>query len=186
MKSDWYIDERSDPEKATLAAAKYLKTLHGLFDGDWHLVLAAYNGGLGRVQRAMKRSGRTDFWDLAESSRFLPRETREYVPLILAAIIVAKNPAQYGFEIVSEGPVGLRKGHGAPRHRLAKGRGVDGPQHRRYPGPQPGTAPLDDAVEVSEYELKVPVGTAVPVLDTTGIGVADRARGPELVHGQER
>ncbi len=59
LKTDWYIDERSDPEKATVAAAKYLKTLHKMFDGDWHLVLAAYNGGLGRVQRAMKRRDRT-------------------------------------------------------------------------------------------------------------------------------
>ena len=62
---DWYIDERSDPEKATVAAAKYLKTLNKLFDGDWNLVLAAYNGGLGRVQRAMKRSGKDDFWELS-------------------------------------------------------------------------------------------------------------------------
>ena len=54
LKTDWYIDERSDPEKATVAAAKYLKTLHRMFNGDWHLVLAAYNGGLGRLQRAMK------------------------------------------------------------------------------------------------------------------------------------
>ena len=98
LKTDWYIDERSDPEKATVAAAKYLKTLHRMFDGDWHLVLAAYNGGLGRLQRAMRSSGADDFWSLAESPRHLPRETREYVPLILAAIIVAKNPAQYGFE----------------------------------------------------------------------------------------
>jgi membrane-bound lytic murein transglycosylase D len=159
LKSDWYVDERSDPEKATLAAAKYLKTLHGLFDGDWHLVLAAYNGGLGRVQRAMKRSGRTDFWDLAESSRFLPRETREYVPLILAAIIVAKNPAQYGFEIVSEGPVAYERVT-VPRaidlRRVAEwtGRSIDdiqalNPELRRW------TTPLK-----SEYELKVPVGTA--------------------------
>ena len=60
LRTDWYIDERSDPEKATVAAAKYLKTLHRLF-GDWHLALAAYNGGQGRVQRAMKRSGRDRF-----------------------------------------------------------------------------------------------------------------------------
>ena len=77
LKFDWYIDERSDPEKATVAAAKYLKSLHKLFNGDWHLVLAAYNGGLGRVQRAIKRSGRDDFWSLSQSSRYLPRETRE-------------------------------------------------------------------------------------------------------------
>ena len=98
LKTDWYIDERSDPEKATVAAAKYLKTLHKLFDGDWHLVLAAYNGGLGRLQRAMKVARTDDFWTLARTSKYLPRETREYVPLILAAIIVGKNPAQYGFE----------------------------------------------------------------------------------------
>ena len=69
LKHDWYIDERSDPEKATVAAAKYLKTLCRMFDGDWHLALASYNGGPGRVQRAMKRSGTDDFWSLAESPR---------------------------------------------------------------------------------------------------------------------
>src|SRR5262245_27443900 len=105
LKTDWYVDERSDPEKATVAAARYLKVLHDIFDGDWHLVLAAYNGGLGRVQRAMKRSGESDFWSLSTSSRYLPRETREYVPLILAAIIVAKNPSQYGFDVQAEEPI---------------------------------------------------------------------------------
>ena len=69
LKTDWYIDERSDPEKATVAAAKYLKTLHKMFDGDWHLVLAAYNGGLGRLQRAMKSARTDDFWSLANSSQ---------------------------------------------------------------------------------------------------------------------
>ena len=64
LKHDWYIDERSDPEKATLAAAKYFKTLYGMFD-DWHLAMASYNGGPGRVQRAIKRSGRDDFWKLS-------------------------------------------------------------------------------------------------------------------------
>ena len=96
LKHDWYVDERSDPEKATVAAAKDLKSLSKMFNGDWHLVLAVYNGGLGRLQRAMKRSGREDFWELSETSRYLPKETREYVPLILAAIIVAKNPAHTG------------------------------------------------------------------------------------------
>src|SRR5205085_7781669 len=81
LKHDWYIDERAEPEKATRAAAKYLKTLHDTF-GDWHLALASYNGGPGRVQRAMKRSGGEDFWKLSATSRYLPRETRDYVPLI--------------------------------------------------------------------------------------------------------
>ena len=113
LKTDWYIDERSDPEKATVAAAKYLKTLYRLFDGDWHLVLAAYNGGLGRLQRAMRSSGADDFWSLAASPRHLPRETREYVPLILAAIIVAKNPAQYRLRVHAGRRDRLREGSGA-------------------------------------------------------------------------
>lgn len=96
LKADWYVDERSDPEKATRAAASYLRTLNKIFKGDWHLALASYNGGPGRVERAMKRARKTDFWELARKSGFLPKETREYVPMILAAIVVARNPAQYG------------------------------------------------------------------------------------------
>jgi membrane-bound lytic murein transglycosylase D len=156
---DWYIDERSDPEKATVAAAKYLKTLNKLFDGDWNLVLAAYNGGLGRVQRALKRSGTEDFWELSGSSRYLPRETREYVPLILAAIIVAKNPAQYGFDIVAHDPIAYDKVT-VPRaidlRRVAEwtGTSIDeiqslNPQLRRWTTP----------VKYPSFELKVPAGT---------------------------
>ena len=156
---DWYIDERSDPEKATVAAAKYLKTLSKMFDGDWNLVLAAYNGGLGRVQRAVKRAGTGDFWELADSSRYLPKETREYVPLILAAIIVAKNPAQYGFEIVAHDPIAYDKVN-VPRaidlRRVAEwtGASIDeiqalNPQLRRWTTP----------IKYPTFELKVPVGT---------------------------
>jgi membrane-bound lytic murein transglycosylase D len=159
LRTDWYVDERSDPEKATIAAAKYLKLLHNLFDGDWHLVLAAYNGGLGRVQRALKRSGQEDFWSLSSNSRYLPRETREYVPLILAAIIVAKNPTRYGFDITAEEPityetVAVPKAVDLRRVAEWTGRSIDeiqglNPELRRW------TTPLK-----SEYELKVPVGTA--------------------------
>ncbi|MGE3840621.1 MAG: LysM peptidoglycan-binding domain-containing protein [Vicinamibacterales bacterium] len=100
LRHDWYVDERADPEKSTLAAARYLRTLNKMFSGDWHLALASYNGGPGRVQRAIKRAGgAADFWKLSASTRFLPRETREYVPMILAAIIIARNPSQYGFDI---------------------------------------------------------------------------------------
>src|SRR5262249_9654696 len=87
LRRDWYIDERSDPEKATVAAAKYLHVLSDLFSGDWHLALASYNGGPGRLQRAMKTARLDDFWKLTEKSKILPRETREYVPMILAAIV---------------------------------------------------------------------------------------------------
>jgi hypothetical protein len=103
LRHDWYIDERSNPEKATVAAATYLKTLADTFNGDWQLALASYNSGPGRVQKAIKRVGRSDFWSLSPS--VLPRETREYVPMILAAIVIARNPAQYGFSFESvDGP----------------------------------------------------------------------------------
>src|SRR5687768_13559682 len=109
LKTDWFIDERSDPEKATVAAAKYLKTLSKMFDGDWNLVLAAYNGGPGRVSRAIKRAGVDDFWKLSATTKYLPRETREYVPLILASMIIGRNPAQYGFEAVVADPLSYDK-----------------------------------------------------------------------------
>ena len=156
---DWYVDERSDPEKATFAAAKYLKMLHKMFNGDWNLVLAAYNGGLGRLQRAMKKSGETDFWALSDTSKYLPKETREYVPLILAAIIVAKNPVQYGFAIVAQEPVAYDKVT-LPRaidlRRVAEwtGASIDeiqslNPALRRWTTP----------VKSKDFTLKVPVGT---------------------------
>src|SRR6202008_3405879 len=102
LRRDWYIDERSDPEKATVAAAKYLLTLAKIFGGDWHLALASYNGGPGRVQHAIKLGGVDEFWKLSAKPRLLPRETRKYVPMILAAIIIARNPAQYGFDFDPE------------------------------------------------------------------------------------
>ncbi len=104
LRQDWYIDERADPEKATVAAAKYLSTLAGMFKGDWHLALASYNGGPGRMQRAIKAGRADDFWALADKPKILPRETRDYVPMILAAIVIARNPAQYGFDFESEDP----------------------------------------------------------------------------------
>jgi membrane-bound lytic murein transglycosylase D len=104
LKLNWFIDERSDPEKATQAAAKYLKTLSGMFDGDWEFALASYNAGPGRLMRAVRLSKSTDFWGITSSSRYLPRETREYVPMIQAAIIIARNPELYGFTITSAAP----------------------------------------------------------------------------------
>jgi membrane-bound lytic murein transglycosylase D len=160
LKHDWYIDERAEPVKATRAAAKYFKTLHRMFDGDWHLALASYNGGPGRVQRAIKRSGRSDFWKLTATTRYLPRETREYVPLILAAIIVARNPAQYGLNpvpveapaietVTLPGAVDLR--------RIAEWTATPidsiqelNPELRRWTTP----------VRSKDYELKVPAGSA--------------------------
>jgi membrane-bound lytic murein transglycosylase D len=159
LKIDWFVDERSDPEKATVAAARYLKTLSTMFDGDWNMVLAAYNGGPGRVSRAMKRSGADDFWKLSATSKWLPKETREYVPLILAAMIIGRNPAQYGFEIATAEPTAYEKvalPQAVDLRRVAEWAGttVDeiqqlNPELRRW------TTPAH-----SNYEVKVPVGTA--------------------------
>jgi membrane-bound lytic murein transglycosylase D len=162
LKHDWYIDERAEPEKATRAAAKYLKTLYSTF-GDWHLALASYNGGPGRVQSAIRRSGgQKDFWKLSASKRYLPRETRDYVPLILAAMIIARNPAQYGMDlepapsatpnfekVMLPAAVDLR--------RVAEWVGTPvqtiqdlNPELRRWTTP----------IRARDYELKVPEGTA--------------------------
>ena len=105
LHQDWFVDERSDPEKATRAAAQYLKTVIAMFDGDWALAIASYNGGPGRMMGAMRRSKSTDFWKISSTSRYLPRETREYVPMILASMIIAGNPELYGFEVASAAPL---------------------------------------------------------------------------------
>ena len=105
LEQTWFVDDRSDPEKATRAAAQYLKTLYDMFGGDWNLALASYNGGPGRMQRAVRLSKSRDFWQITRTTRYLPRETRDYVPMIMAAIIIANNPSLYGFDVVASGPV---------------------------------------------------------------------------------
>jgi len=93
---NWWVDERQDPEKATRAAARHLKDLYKQF-GDWYLAMAAYNSGPGTVQAAVQRTGYADFWELYRRG-VLPKETKNYVPIIVAVTIMAKNPAQYGLQ----------------------------------------------------------------------------------------
>ncbi len=165
LRQDWFIDERSDPAKATVAAAKYLSALADMFDGDWHVALASYNGGPGTMQRAIKRSRSDDYWKLSARKGVLPRETREYVPMILAAIVIARNPQQYGFELVPPGegtvpydtvtlpgPVDLRRVAEWADSSIDDIQGLN-PELRRW------TTPVRD----KDYELKVPAGTAVLV-----------------------
>lgn len=105
LRFDWFIDERADFEASTLAAAQHLKMLGKMFDGNWDLALASYNVGQGKVQTAIKRANTTDYWKMTESTKYLPRDTRAYVPMIWAAIIIAKNPEQFGFEIAEQEPL---------------------------------------------------------------------------------
>jgi membrane-bound lytic murein transglycosylase D len=97
-----YVDERFDPEKSTRAYARYMKFLYNQL-GDWYLAMAAYDWGAGNVQRAVQKTGYADFWELYKRNN-LPGETKNYVPEILAAIIIANNPKQYGFEDVTLDP----------------------------------------------------------------------------------
>jgi membrane-bound lytic murein transglycosylase D len=165
LRYDWFIDERSDPEKSTVAAARYLKMLHRIFDGDWALALASYNGGQGRVQRAVRNSGITDFWSLTSGSGWLPRETREYVPMIMAAMVIAKNPVKYGFDLTPHAPLTYDKVKvpgAVDLRRVAEWADVSltqieelNPELRRW------TTPID----YPGYELKVPAGRGAPLAE---------------------
>jgi membrane-bound lytic murein transglycosylase D len=164
LKHDWFIDERADPEKATRAAAKYLKALYRTFD-DWHLALASYNGGPGRVQRAVKRSGLDDFWELSASTKHLPRETRNYVPMILAAAIIARNPEKYGFSVPQVAPVAtdvVTLSAPADLRRVAEWAGVSGEEIRAL---NPELRRWTTPVRQRDYQLRVPMGTAGLVID---------------------
>jgi membrane-bound lytic murein transglycosylase D len=99
LQRSMWVDDRQDPEKSTRAAAHHLKDLYAQF-GDWYLAMAAYNSGPGTVQAAVKRTGYADFWELYRRN-VLPKETRNYVPIILAVTIMTKNLSHYGFDDVS-------------------------------------------------------------------------------------
>jgi membrane-bound lytic murein transglycosylase D len=114
LQHDRLVDDRQDPEKATRAAAAHLRDLYQMF-GDWYLVMAAYNSGPLTVQRAIERTGYADFWELYRLNA-LPKETRNYVPIILALTLIAKDPARYGIEVDPEAP--LRSDDVQPGHPI--------------------------------------------------------------------
>jgi membrane-bound lytic murein transglycosylase D len=121
-----WVDERSDPEKATRAAARHLRDLYGMF-GDWYLVMAAYNSGPLNVARGIERTGYADFWELQKRNA-LPSETKNYVPIILALALVAKAPALYGVQVTPEKPVPadtITLDHPIDLHLVADAAGVD-------------------------------------------------------------
>jgi membrane-bound lytic murein transglycosylase D len=155
LERSYYIDERSDPEKATRAAARHLRDLYGMF-GDWYLVMAGYNSGPLNVARAVERTGYADFWEL-QKRHALPKETQNYVPIIIAMTLVAKAPALYGVQVSPEKPAEVetvKLEHPVDLHLVADATGVElddlrllNPQLLRTTTPaQPG------------FELKVPTG----------------------------
>ena len=115
LKHTWWVDEREDPEKATRAAARHLRDLYALY-GDWYLAMAAYNCGPGNVQKGIERTGYADFWELY-NRKVLPRETKNYVPIIIALTLIAKDAAHYGIQVEPDQPV--------PTDVIKPGRAID-------------------------------------------------------------
>jgi len=115
LRHTWWVDERQDPEKATRAAARHLRDLYSMY-GDWYLAMAAYNCGPGNVQKGIERTGYADFWELYKRN-VLPRETKNYVPIIVALTLIAKDAAHYGIQVDPEPPV--------PTDVVKPGRAID-------------------------------------------------------------
>src|SRR5467141_1876183 len=157
LQRDWWVDDRQDPEKSTRAAARHLKDLYQQF-GDWYLAMAAYNSGPGTVQSAVKRTGYADFWELYRRN-VLPKETRNYVPIIVAVTIVAKDAQRYGLQVDPESPVRsdpVKPGHPIDLRLVAETIDVDVETLRSL------NTQLLRMVTPKEpnFELRLPEGTA--------------------------
>ena len=160
LKIDWYIDERRDPFKATVAASEYLKKLYEEFE-SWELAAAAYNAGEGKMSRAIRRYRTESFWKIRRG-RYLKAETKNYVPKIMALAIIGKNLKSFGFEDIEyHEPLDFEevKVKGAlDLYKVAERIDVDfeelqrlNPEIRRWFTPP----------NVESYSLRVPVGSKV-------------------------
>jgi membrane-bound lytic murein transglycosylase D len=177
LRVDSVIDERNDPYLATRAAVRHLQDLHAMF-GSWELVLAAYNSGAGRVQRAISRSKNgSDYWSIRKN---LPRETRNYVPAMWAALIVAKNPEAFSFPRLASTPLCLdrvRIEGAVDLEVLAENTGIPGDLLASLnPALVRRLTPAD-----GKYELAVPCGFATCVSDTVA-AIPVEARVRKLLH----
>jgi membrane-bound lytic murein transglycosylase D len=157
LRHTWWIDERQDPEKATRAAAQHLRDLYGLF-GDWYLAMAAYNCGPGNVQKGIERTGYADFWELYKRN-VLPKETKNYVPIILALTLIAKDAPHYGIQVDPETPVAsdvVRPGRAIDLRLVAETIDVDVETLRAINPSLLRLATPDDP----GFELHLPAGSA--------------------------
>jgi membrane-bound lytic murein transglycosylase D len=160
LRVDQWIDERLDPEKSTVAAAAYLNDLYSMF-GSWALAQAAYNAGEVKVSRAIRATGSSDFWTLAKTNH-LKTETKDFVPAIQAATLIAQDPARYGFELNDDGPVAVETvivPASTELRRLAPRAGITLETLRTLnPVLVRGVTPPGNS-----WHLKVPVGTGADV-----------------------
>src|SRR5436190_8717071 len=157
LRHTWWIDERQDPEKATRAAAQHLRDLYNLY-GDWYLAMAAYNCGPGNVQKGIERTGYADFWELYKRN-VLPRETKNYVPIIIALTLIAKDAAHYNIQAEPEAPVPtdiVKPGRAIDLRLVAETIDVDVETLRALNPSLLRLATPDDP----SFELRLPVGTA--------------------------
>ena len=157
LKVNWWVDERRDPEKSTLAAAKYLKDLYDRFE-CWYLAAAGYNAGEHKIVKAMRRYRTEDFWKLTKY-RYLKRETRDYVPQMIAAALIAKEPEKYGFTgIEYEEPLQYEKVKVPPLTDLsliARACETSAEEIKNLnPEIRRGVTPPNE----TEYEIKIPFG----------------------------
>ena len=157
LRRSWWVDERQDPEKATRAAAQHLRDLYGLF-GDWYLAMAAYNCGPGNVQKGVERTGYADFWELYRRN-VLPRETKNYVPIIVALTLIAKDAAHYGVQTELDQPIPfdvVKPGRAIDLRLVAETIDVDAETLRSLNPSLLRMATPDDPT----FELHLPKGTA--------------------------
>src|SRR5499425_3124465 len=166
LRHTWWIDDRQDPEKATRAAAQHLRDLYGMF-GDWYLAMAAYNCGPGNVQKGIERTGYADFWELYRRN-VLPKETKNYVPIILALALIAKDAAHYGIHVDRDDPVPtdiVKPGRAIDLRLVAETIDVDVETlHQLNPSLLRLATPDDP-----KFELRLPKGTA----EKFSAGIAD-------------
>jgi len=157
LRHTWWIDERQDPEKATHAAAQHLRDLYKLY-GDWYLAMAAYNCGPGNVQKGIERTGYADFWELYKRN-VLPRETKNYVPIIIALTLIAKDAAHYNIQVEPEAAVPtdiVKPGRAIDLRLVAETIDVDAETLRSLNPSLLRLATPDDP----SFELHLPPGTA--------------------------
>ncbi|MCX8021176.1 MAG: transglycosylase SLT domain-containing protein [Syntrophorhabdaceae bacterium] len=158
LKVNTWVDERRDPEKSTVAAAKYLNDLFNQF-GCWYLAAAGYNAGENRIERAIIKHNTNDFWELIKYNT-LPKETREYIPKLIAAAIIAKEPEKYGFgSIKYDQPIKFQEvavPPATPLEAIAKAASIDMDSLRSInPELLKGITPPD----VDGYRIKLPYNT---------------------------
>ncbi len=159
MRVDWWVDERADPETSCRASATYLRDLYAEF-GDWKLALAAYNAGEGRVRRSIRKAGTRDFWTLSRR-HFFRRETRNYIPAIMAATIISKDPARFGHgAVVKSSPIPYELATVPDQVDLEVVARVTGVSVKLLRQLNPALRRGQTPPKYPNYQLKLPVGQA--------------------------